>query len=364
MEQKRLYFIDAIRAWAILMMLQGHFIDGLLDPVFRDSAQATYKLWLYFRGITAPVFFTASGLIFTYLIYKNKDQAYRRQRIKKGLVRVAQLLLLGYALRLNMRGLFQGQLYASFFYVDVLHCIGLSLLAIIGLHYWLGKYSQIGLGWIFLGLTGVLFIFEPAYDKLPWEGVPQFLSHYFTKAHGSVFTVIPWMGYSLLGGFLAVQMMYFKEKRFFYPMAIFLCTIVGILLKYQSSALFIAIYERFDLEIFKSVAYNNYLFIRFGDVLWVLAVFMACRSFLKHPYLLKIGQNTLSIYVVHAIILYGSFHGFGLYRFFKKSLDLPQAIGGALIFVTCCVLLSFAYVSLAPWRSQIFSRIFKKNLKL
>ncbi|MGB4545551.1 MAG: heparan-alpha-glucosaminide N-acetyltransferase domain-containing protein, partial [Flavobacteriaceae bacterium] len=53
MEQKRLHFIDAIRAWAILMMLQGHFIDGLLAPQFRDQDQDWFQIWTYFRGITA-----------------------------------------------------------------------------------------------------------------------------------------------------------------------------------------------------------------------------------------------------------------------------------------------------------------------
>ena len=54
----RLYFIDALRAFAILMMLQGHFISGLLDPVFKDPSNPIYSFWLYCRGFTAPVFFT------------------------------------------------------------------------------------------------------------------------------------------------------------------------------------------------------------------------------------------------------------------------------------------------------------------
>ena len=361
MEQQRLYFIDAIRAWAILMMLQGHFIDGLLDPIFRDESQLVFRIWKYFRGITAPVFFTASGLIFTYLIYKSKDLAYRRERIKKGLIRALQLLLLGYALRLNMRGLFQGYLYPSFFYVDVLHCIGVALLGIIGLYMLLGKKSATGFGVVAIFIGLLLFVFEPAYDKLAWEGVPLFLSHYITKAHGAIFTVIPWIGYSFFGAFIALPLLKFTAKKHFYLWGIGLSLLLGYLLKFQSSAFFIDIYDRFGIEIFKSVAYNNYLFIRLGDVLWVLAVFMAARKLAKHPNILKIGQNTLSIYVIHSVILYGSFHGFGLYRFFKKSLSMPEAIGGAFVFVLSCVLLSFAYVQLAPWRSRIFSRIFKKN---
>ena len=74
MQLKRLYFIDAVRAFAILMMLQGHFIDTLLAIEFRDPNSFAFNTWTYFRGITAPVFFTISGLIFTYLVIKAKEK--------------------------------------------------------------------------------------------------------------------------------------------------------------------------------------------------------------------------------------------------------------------------------------------------
>lgn len=52
----RLFFLDAVRAFAILMMLQGHFIDSLLNPIYRDTSNTVYNVWAYFRGITAPTF--------------------------------------------------------------------------------------------------------------------------------------------------------------------------------------------------------------------------------------------------------------------------------------------------------------------
>ena len=39
----RLQFIDAIRAYAILMMLQGHFVDTMLAYRFRDLENALYS---------------------------------------------------------------------------------------------------------------------------------------------------------------------------------------------------------------------------------------------------------------------------------------------------------------------------------
>ena len=117
MEKKtaRLYFIDAMRAWAILMMLQGHFIDGLLDNAFRDNTDLTFNIWKYFRGITAPVFFTVSGFIFTYLLIRVPQKGMQNPRIKKGLKRGLQLIFIGYLLRTNLLGMLGGEIYDSFY---------------------------------------------------------------------------------------------------------------------------------------------------------------------------------------------------------------------------------------------------------
>ena len=83
--KSRLFFLDAIRAWAILMMLQGHFIDGLLDNAFRDNSNMLFATWKYFRGITAPVFFTVSGFIFTFLLIRSPQTGWSNPRVKKEL---------------------------------------------------------------------------------------------------------------------------------------------------------------------------------------------------------------------------------------------------------------------------------------
>ena len=161
----RLFFIDSMRAWAILMMLQGHFVDGLLDPIFRDNGNPIFSTWLYFRGITAPVFFTVSGFIFTYLLIRTPQQGMENPRVKKGVRRGFQLLLIGYLLRMNLFGLLSGQIYDSFYVVDVLHCIGLSILAIIGIYVFSTNKSKFVFPAIMLGVTLLLFLFEPIYKQ-------------------------------------------------------------------------------------------------------------------------------------------------------------------------------------------------------
>ncbi|MEX0291586.1 MAG: heparan-alpha-glucosaminide N-acetyltransferase domain-containing protein, partial [Flavobacteriaceae bacterium] len=232
MEKKaaRLYFIDAMRAWAILMMLQGHFIDGLLDTIFRDPNNMVFGTWKYFRGITAPVFFTVSGFIFTYLLIRVPQTGLENPRIKKGIRRGLQLLLIGYLLRLNLFGLFKGVLYNSFFLVDVLHCIGLSILGIIGVYLLTHNGKKFLFPLSLLTISVLIFLFEPIYKTWDLSFMPAALANYFSRANGSVFTIFPWIGYAAFGGFLSVLFTRFKHNTNLYKLAIPIATLSGLAL--------------------------------------------------------------------------------------------------------------------------------------
>ncbi|WP_394749201.1 heparan-alpha-glucosaminide N-acetyltransferase domain-containing protein [Spongiimicrobium salis] len=342
-KSNRLYFVDAIRAWAILMMLQGHFVDGLLDPIFRDSSHTGYKIWLYFRGITAPVFFTVSGFIFTYLLIKVPEKGLKNPRVKKGIKRGLQLLLIGYVLRMNLFGLLSGHIYESFYIVDVLHCIGLSILGIVGIYVLTAKQKAVVFPSFLVLITVILFFFEPQYANLAHTYLPKGIANYFTKINGSVFTIFPWFGYATFGSFLALLFSKYKNVAFLYPKAISISLISGFLLIFYSSAVLLKIGDISGISLFTDVYYNNYLFIRLGDVLVVFAVFMLLRRFMIRPTLLKIGQSTLSIYVIHFIILYGSLTGIGLYQYLHHSLSPAIVIVGALLFMIVCTFLSLQY---------------------
>ncbi len=339
----RLFFIDAMRAWAILMMLQGHFVDGLLDPVFRDPNNIVYTTWKYFRGITAPVFFTVSGFIFTYLLIRIPHKGFDNPRVIKGIRRGLQLLFIGYLLRMNFFGLFKGQIYESFYLVDVLHIIGLSILGIVMVYLFAQNRLKILFPAVLLVITLVLFAFEPVYKQWTFAFIPDSLANYFTKANGSVFTIIPWFGYATFGAFASVIFTRFKDYKHIYPVSIALCAAAGLSLIYYSSPLFMALAGISGISLFEAIYSNNYLFIRLGDVFMVFAIFMAIRHWLVSQTILKIGQNTLSIYVIHFIILYGSFTGLGFYRFFHHSLSPEIVIPGALAFMVVCSYLAVWY---------------------
>jgi uncharacterized membrane protein len=338
----RLYFVDAMRAWAILMMLQGHFVDGLLDNAFRDTTNVGFSIWSYFRGVTAPVFFAVSGFIFTYLLVKGDTRGFDNPRVAKGIKRGLQLIFIGYLLRLNFWGLLVGEIYDSFYFIDVLHCIGFSILGIIGL-YLLSTKKKLFFPISLISITIILFIFEPNYIKWSHAYLPEVLANYLTKVNGSVFTIFPWFGYATCGAFLSLMFSKFKDYKFLYTIAISVAILLGLSLIFGSSELFLTLAETTKVQLFADVFFSNYLFIRLGDVFLVFAFFMLIRKILTHPTLLKIGQSTLSIYVVHYIILYGSFIGLGLYYFLNHTLSPNAVIIGAIVFMIACTSIALYY---------------------
>ncbi|MBU2940409.1 DUF1624 domain-containing protein [Lacinutrix sp. C3R15] len=341
------------------MMLQGHFIDTLLNPIYKDTNNIMYNIWVYFRGITAPIFFTISGLVFMYLLLKAKEKGKDKIRIKKGVERGLMLIGLGYLLRIPFLGWLYGDFNSYFLVVDVLQCIGLSLLILIGLYLLFKKNTQV-LSLVFLSIGCLSFLYEPIYKGYTFDSLPLLLANYVTKTNGSIFTIIPWFGFVSFGSLLAILFFKHIHKKYFKLITIGLLFSFGYILIEYSSWVLIQLYNLTDIPIFKASAYYNYLFTRLGNVFAIFGLFFCLENYLKQAIITKIGEKTLSIYCIHFVIIFGSFSGIGLKHFYYHSLTPTQAIAGALIFIVVVCLLSFYYVKSNAFVYQQFRRLYFK----
>jgi uncharacterized membrane protein len=340
--KERLLFIDAMRAVAILMMLQGHFVDSLLHHSYKDTANPIFNAWAFFRGITPSLFFTVSGLVFVYLLLKKDAPFLKHPRVIKGARRVLHLLFWGYFLRLFIFGVFQGEINPSFFAIDVLHCIGIALLSILvlfGLHkFW----DKIPFAIYLIVGSLAIFLLYPTYNSQDYSALPTFFASYFTKEFGSVFTPFPWVGYALFGGFVgAVFHANPKFTKSYWAVAFFVG--LGLVLHEYSSYGLMKMYQFTAWENFKSIAYNNFIFIRLGHVLVMIGGFILLEKLAllgkANNTFLRIGQETLMIYKVHFIVLYGTWFGIGLVRAFGGKLAPVPVVIGAVLFVFSFILL-------------------------
>jgi len=339
----RLHFLDAIRAFAIIMMLQGHFVHALLGDVYREQGNVLYVIWKYFRGMTAPTFFTITGFIFTYLLVKQKTSGIENPRVLKGVKRAIKVIFWGYLLRISLYAIFNGTINPSFFYVDVLQCIGTSLLLLLGLYLIFFRDSGVLFQNVVLTLGIVIFLLQPLYGSCIIEFLPTTVANYFTNHNGSIFTLFPWFGYVCIGSFMAVIFFKYKKHKSFYSYAAVCLMSIGILLVFNSSSILMFLNTITGIGVFKSVAYNNFLFIRLGNVCMLFSVFIMLKNYMVYPIFTKIGGKTLSIYIIHFFVLYGSWFGIGLNRFFHRELTPIMVVIGALLFVIgiCCLVLFY-----------------------
>ncbi len=339
---KRIQYIDFLRAYAILMMLQGHVVGLLLAKEYADSSTyRLYFLWNYMRGITAPVFFLGSGLIFSYLLFRKQDGKLNTERLGKGFRRGLFLIGLAYLLQVNRYNLrffldFDPSRLEYFITTHVLHTIGVGLL-IICLFYLISHYLRIN--YVLLGVVAfnAFFVLYPFTRHVDFsQYLPKVFANYLTKEN-SVFPFVPWAGFLLIGSVLG----YLNSRYSLHRKAWFFLLLIGggLLVRQFSWTVLYFPYRLFMEDPGTHLAINNVLYFRLGDACIVAGLAGLIAYFFTIPDLiLKIGSQTLFIYFFHAIVVYGAIFGIGL-NAFKKSMNPWQTVGIALIVEIVFILL-------------------------
>lgn len=336
----RLKFIDMARSIAILMMLEGHFTGAALGEEYQSNTYLLYSIWHNIHGLTSPLFFTVTGVIFVYLLSAdNSPNYFENQRVKKGYRRVLQLIFWGYFIQLNLWTIAKAIYYQTaprfdwLYAFHVLQSIGvgiLFLLIIYGIYKWLnvGKlywYYLIGALILFFAYS-LLKNYEDA-DKLACPDLvncarnyyptwaPRFIQNMFYGQY-SDFSFVRFSGYTILGGMVGniIRINEQNARKWWFGTAFIA---VGLTLVFFIQSWFHA-FDSFTewIKLTQKGVYelNSTSIIRFGQVLIVLGILMLIdsRFKVKAPLFLKLGQNTLPIYIVHVLILYGGIFGFGL----------------------------------------------------
>ncbi len=333
MQKTRLYFIDIARSIAILLMLEGHFVDNGLMDVYRDTNNDIYNAWLFVRGFTSPIFLTITGIVFTYLLIGNNHLEYfKNNRIKKGYKRVVELLFWGYVV----------QVYAF----HVLQCIGIGILSILIL-YGIYKAVKIIPLWVYFFFAGTI-IFSSYIVISTWpkeyywpESAPIFIQNMF---HGkySVFPILPRMGYTMYGAMIGVILYTYKSKvkEWSFILSVFL---IGAFLYFFLKDVLLIIDGIFAHPIYHLYKVD-WLYECLGMVLIILSILITLEKFIgeiKPNLFLKIGQNTLTIYILHMVLLYGSITGFGINRVIHKNLTPWQIVPATICFILFFVILIY-----------------------
>jgi uncharacterized membrane protein len=340
----RLVLVDLARVMAILFMIQGHTLDVLLAPAYRQGF--LFDAWLFLRGLTAPVFFTLSGVSFTLSTMSNWEKYSQPSRkLFRRLGRFFFFVCLGYAMHLPAASLRDLKFvdaagWQSAFQADVLQCIGLTLIGLQILVLLAGNPVRMA-RWS-AAIAGAVVFLTPLTWAVDWTKlVPMPIATYLNSHTGSYFPLFPWTGFVFLGAALGYQV---RQWSLLPGKAVRLLAASGAALGLAGLLLMKPLELLFGSRDFWQASPSSFL-IRAACVCFLLVLFsyLTARYNVPHRSCRALAQESLLIYFVHICILYGSIWNPGLRQMVGATLSPLPTVAGISLLIASMMLLGWSW---------------------
>jgi uncharacterized membrane protein len=339
----RLEFLDLVRGVFLLVMVEGHTLRALLDPAIKSTAAFQYHELIH--NLPGPAFLFASGVAFVYSTRAQWD-SYRRwgPKLRRRLSRWLAVLAIGYGLQLTYATLRRTlsettpEQFAFLVSLNILQCICLSLILLQVLAMVVPEMK-----WFFnvaaLGSIVIAFATPFAWDiGREW---PVWLASLVSGRTRSAFPLFPYAGFALAGAAWGYQHALARERdeeAAFLRRSAWFC----VWLCLGSVAVALAPLP----QIYSDFWYTSplFFFLRVGilGLLTIGARHAETRLMPRFRELLAIiGKESLLIYVVHLIVLYGSAFNpdTNLVKVAGRAQPLAESLLIWLIFTAAMVLL-------------------------
>ncbi len=288
----RFKFLDLLKAYAILMMVQGHTLHAVLEPVAKQTA--FYQFLHMVRGLTAPCFIFASGCGIAFSLYRKKESDWIKI-LRHRITRILSILAVGYFLQLPRFSLMQilTQLrrdeIVQLFRCDILQTIGFTIIIMQIVILVLRKEKLIIL--FSLIILPLIILLTPELSNSVKS--PNFLTQLVTPKFGSNFPLFPFSAYFILG--LLFGLIF--HRFHFEVVTVKTNILIAISAMLLFSVSFVVQHPDFSLFYFRSG-------LLLGLVVLLLILEKIPGKILN--FFSVIGQESFLIYLVHLVIVYGS----------------------------------------------------------
>jgi uncharacterized membrane protein len=335
--QTRLVFLDALRIYAMIMMIQGHTIDSLTNPSLIDINTPPWLFWHFNRGLTSVLFLLTSGIVQVYANKISPDNLLSKETLKKRVKVAISLLFIGWITQYSSENIYY--FIADFevqskivFTSNILQLIALALIISNLVLYFIKNYN---LKIIAFAILTLLF-FLPTYYLQEIEyhfAYDYILTNFISPQNGSIFPLFPHASIYFFGVLIGLisKSNYVVNNEQFFKRLYFIIGLPIIALAIFTSDIAHLDINSFFIELNKGVYTPTIA--RVGISLIIVSLFAFGKNiFTKYQSLLSsIGAKSLYVYVVHLAVIYGTplFRSFNFY--FAKSLKPEQTIILALL---------------------------------
>lgn len=340
-EKVRYVSADLLRGLVIIIMIEVHVFNAFLLPELKQTGW--FSVLNFINGLVAPSFLFVSGFAFQVSSGGKLDEMRKLGKaFWKKMMRIFQIIIIGYALHLPYYSFSKiinkstPQQLESFFAVDVLQCIGFGLLFLFLTR--LVIKSDKAYHYSLIASLLLVMIVSPYIYKIDFNlYVHPVVGNYFNRLHGSLFPIFPWLNFLLAGGIFAK---YFvdarnqnKEEKFVKQTAI----AGGV------SLLFGHLFFTPLLPDFIQAVRPHPIFYleRLGYVLFLFALcwYWDKKSSSKKSFVLDASRESLLVYWLHLIIIYGMFWGGkSLAGIIGMTMNVPEAIGATIVLIVFMIL--------------------------
>ncbi len=353
-KKRRVEFIDLLRGWAVLVMIETHVSNATL------TAEATsgdvFQVLKFINGLVAPSFLFASGMAYAVTSRRKlADYLNLGPPLFKQVLRLLFILLIGYALHLpkfnyyHLRYIAGDRAWEIFFQVDVLHCIAVSLLIAQGLLLVLRKESRLYL--TLLGMTIGILLLTPLVWSVNFPNfMPVPLAAYMNGQHDSIFPLFPWSAFIFSGCVTGWYYLRAKDRE--------AAGDTNAVVRMMKTTAVVAVGLAIFSFIFHPIAANLYpvydywktgasfVLLRLGLVLLLCAALFAYEH--RHgvsprSIVSLVGRESLIVYVVHLLMIYGNFGTFNFHDQVHNSFGYIEAGITTVLLVALMIGLAWAW---------------------
>jgi uncharacterized membrane protein len=334
---KRLAFIDMLRGWAVIVMIETHVVNATILPAIRDSGP--FELLNFINGLVAPAFLFASGLAYA-VTTRRKAGAYLSFGFPlfHQLGRLLLVLLIGYALHLP-RFQIHKLLYEVepgewlvFFQADVLHCIAITLLLLQILLLVLRTERRLYRAAAVIA-AGVLFATPVVWEYDFLNVFPAPIAAYMNGLHYSLFPLFPWSIFIFAG---AIAGHLFAEGRAAAGeagAAAFAARAVRQFVRAGIGLIIISIPLMALAWVYPTYHYwgfsPSYVLVRLGIVFLLCALcyrYEQRKGVSASSPVTLMGKESLVVYSAHLLLIYGKFPGYNFRTRVNHSFGYPEAL--------------------------------------
>lgn len=307
----RVRAFDWLRGLAVVFMVECHALV-LLRPELRQGA--FFARVNFLNGLVAPSFIFAAGFSLG-LVQVRGAQGPRMKRVWKTLRRLAEVLGVGtlinviwFPIRVEPWWLFR---------VDILQCIGLSLLLALPLLALLARHPR-RLAASTLLLAAVSFAIAPFFEHL--QGPLAALANANGRTH-SVFPLLPWAGYVFLGA--SVGAMAASESARVVKLFLLGLSAVGAVL-WALAATFVRLYPPHTFWVSDPANHGERWTLVCGALVGLLVLEERLSARFKEGaafrFLVTLGTSSLAAYFYHEMLIYFRVFGAGVANTWRDQL--------------------------------------------